>query len=62
MSNKAAWLTEAKARHLKVGDAEYYKPAADEVLIKNFALAVNPVEWMVQVWHYSDLFMFEYKR
>lgn len=43
MSNQAAWLTEAKAKPLKVGDAEYYKPAADEVLIKNAALAINPV-------------------
>ncbi|KAF2100486.1 oxidoreductase-like protein [Rhizodiscina lignyota] len=47
MKNQAAWLTEAKAKPLKVGDAEYYTPGADEVLIKNSALGINPVDWSI---------------
>ena len=48
MSNKAAWLKSAKANPLVVDDAPYYKPRKDQVLIKNAALAINPVDWKVQ--------------
>ena len=51
MSNQAAWLTGKQAKPLKVGEAERYNPEADEVLIKNGAVAVNPVDWMIQVCH-----------
>jgi NADPH:quinone reductase-like Zn-dependent oxidoreductase len=47
-SNKAAWLTEAKQNPLKVDDAPMPSPGADEVVIKNKALAVNPVDWKIQ--------------
>jgi len=48
MSNKAARLKSAKANPLVVDDAPYYKPRKDQVLIKNAALAINPVDWKVQ--------------
>lgn len=48
-SNKAAWLPEAKARPFKVDDAPYPEPEADEVIIKNAAVAINPVDWKIQV-------------
>lgn len=47
MSNKASWLPEPK-QQLKVDSAEYYKPGAGEILVKNAAVAVNPVDWKVQ--------------
>ena len=46
-TNKAAWLYEKGAR-LKVVDAESWKPAAGELLIKNYAVAMNPVDWKMQ--------------
>lgn len=50
MSNRAAWITEAKANPLKVDVAPDPKPEAGEVVIKNAAVAVNPVDWKIQVW------------
>ena len=44
MVNKAAWLPEKGAR-LKVCDAESYKPGPGELLIKNRALGMNPVDF-----------------
>ncbi|KAF2015427.1 GroES-like protein [Aaosphaeria arxii CBS 175.79] len=48
MSNKAAWITEAKGNPLKVDDAELPKAGPNEVIIKNHAVAVNPVDWKIQ--------------
>lgn len=47
-ANKAAWLTEAKQNPLKVDHAPMPTPGADEVVIKNKAVAVNPVDWKIQ--------------
>ncbi|KAI5209316.1 oxidoreductase-like protein [Aureobasidium subglaciale] len=47
-ANKAAWITEAKATPLKVDTAPMPSAGADEVVIKNKALAVNPVDWKIQ--------------
>ncbi|KAL5114580.1 hypothetical protein ACEQ8H_007549 [Pleosporales sp. CAS-2024a] len=48
MSNQAAWITEAKANPLQVKEASM--PTADkgQVVIKNKAVAVNPVDWKIQ--------------
>lgn len=46
-NNQAAWIPNAKEQ-LKVDSAPYSRPDADEVVIKNGALAINPVEWKVQ--------------
>ena len=48
MSNQAAWLL-AKGEQLKIDKAEMWKPEANEVLIKNEAWAINPVDWKQQV-------------
>ncbi|KIW96644.1 uncharacterized protein Z519_02035 [Cladophialophora bantiana CBS 173.52] len=45
--NRAAWLRELNMT-LEVGPAEMGKPGPDEVLIKNRAVAMNPVDWMMQ--------------
>lgn len=41
-SNSAAWI-EAKAHPFKVYEAPMPKPGPDEVVVKNGAVAINPV-------------------
>ncbi|CAO2651548.1 Nn.00g041180.m01.CDS01 [Neocucurbitaria sp. VM-36] len=48
MSNKAAWITEPKGRPLQVKDAPMPTAGRDEVVIKNHAVSVNPVDWKIQ--------------
>jgi hypothetical protein len=49
MNNKAAWLKEAKAKPLQVDEAPYCKPESNQVVIRNSAVAINPVDWKIQV-------------
>jgi|SRR5690242_18936796 len=44
MSNKAAYITEAKANPLQVKDAPFPSAGKGEVVVKNHAVAVNPVD------------------
>jgi NADPH:quinone reductase-like Zn-dependent oxidoreductase len=44
--NEAAWLVE-KRDVLEVREAPYPEPAAGEIVVKNHAVAVNPVDWIV---------------
>ncbi|KAK5056098.1 hypothetical protein LTR84_012651 [Exophiala bonariae] len=47
--NYAAWIPSEKAR-LEVGTSPFpTHVAADEIVIKNHAVAVNPVDWKIQV-------------
>ncbi|KAK8161590.1 chaperonin 10-like protein [Phyllosticta citrichinensis] len=46
--NKAAWLIGPKEKPFKVADAPLPSPDAGEVLIKNAAVAINPVDWKIQ--------------
>lgn len=47
-TNKAAWLPAPKANPLSVQPAPYTPPAPDELLIRNAAVAINPVDWHLQ--------------
>lgn len=47
MSNQAAWIPEAKGK-LQVKEAPMPKAGKGEVVIKNHAVAVNPVDWKIQ--------------
>ena len=47
-SNTAAWLTSDKITPLKVDTAPYQSPSSDELVIRNHALAINPVDWAMQ--------------
>jgi NADPH:quinone reductase-like Zn-dependent oxidoreductase len=46
--NQAAWLTAAKARPLTVGPAPYTPPGPGQIVIRNAAVAINPVDWVKQ--------------
>jgi len=47
-TNSAAWLG-AKQAKLEVKSAPYTHPREDEIVIKNHAVAINPVDWNKQV-------------
>lgn len=49
MDNKAAWITGFKSRPLKIDTAPYTKPGPGQLVIKNVAVAINPVDWKTQV-------------
>lgn len=44
MSNKAAYITEPKGKPLQVKDAPLPKAGEGQVVVKNYAVAVNPVD------------------
>lgn len=44
--NQAAWLVAGKDA-LQVGEAPYPVPAAGEIVVRNHAVAVNPVDWIM---------------
>ena len=46
-ANTASWLPAERAR-LEVGPAPYTPPRADEIVVRNRAVAVNPVDWIIQ--------------
>lgn len=46
--NTAAWLTAARATPLEIKAAPYTPPGENEILIKNGAVAINPVDWAIQ--------------
>jgi NADPH:quinone reductase-like Zn-dependent oxidoreductase len=57
MSNQAAWITEPKGNPLQVKEAPMPKAGKDQVVIKNHAVAVNPVDWKIQDY---DFFVKQY--
>ncbi|KZM22274.1 uncharacterized protein EKO05_0011368 [Ascochyta rabiei] len=48
MSNKAAFITEAKANPLQVKNAPLPSAGKGEIVVRNHAAAVNPVDWKIQ--------------
>ncbi|KEF52168.1 uncharacterized protein A1O9_11795 [Exophiala aquamarina CBS 119918] len=46
--NTAAWLTIPKIRPLQIKAAAYTRPKGDEIVIKNRAIALNPVDVQIQ--------------
>lgn len=48
MSNKAAWITEAKGKPFKVDDAPVPQPGPNDVVIRNHAVAINPIDFGIQ--------------
>lgn len=46
--NRAAWLVADKANPLEVREAKYTRPGANEIVVKNAAVAINPIDWLKQ--------------
>ncbi|KAI9042844.1 zinc-binding alcohol dehydrogenase family protein [Aspergillus affinis] len=46
--NSAAWLIEAKAHPIQVKEAPSYTPEGNEILVRNHAVAINPVDGSLQ--------------
>lgn len=46
--NQAAWLVKPKSHPLDVAEAPYNPPAADEIVLRSSAIAINPVDWKQQ--------------
>ena len=46
--NTAAWLTATQAP-LQVKAAPYTQPRDSEIVVKNHAVAINPIDWLLQV-------------
>ncbi|KAL5321972.1 hypothetical protein ACEPPN_009937 [Leptodophora sp. 'Broadleaf-Isolate-01'] len=46
--NQAAWMPSAGAYPFTIGNAAFPKPGPGQVVIKNAAVAINPVEWRIQ--------------
>jgi NADPH:quinone reductase-like Zn-dependent oxidoreductase len=47
-ANAAAWITARNAR-LAVGPAPYTSPGSGQIVVRNHAVAVNPLDWIIQV-------------
>ena len=47
-SNTAAWLVTAKQKPFEIKSAEYTAPGANEIVVKNAALGINPIDWKMQ--------------
>jgi NADPH:quinone reductase-like Zn-dependent oxidoreductase len=48
-TNTAAWLKARNTRPLIVGPAPYTRPLPGQVVVRNHAVAINPVDWSLQV-------------
>ncbi len=44
----AAWINAKRAR-LEVGPAPYTPPGDDQIVVRNHAVAINPLDWIIQV-------------
>lgn len=45
--NHAIWLS-SKRSALKIGPAPYTRPAPNQIVVQNRALAINPLDWLLQ--------------
>jgi NADPH:quinone reductase-like Zn-dependent oxidoreductase len=45
-SNHAAWVADSTNKPLEVGPAPYTRPGENEIVIRNHAVAINPIDWM----------------
>lgn len=48
MSNRAAWITEAKKTPLEVKEAPYPTPGANDIIVRTHSVAINPLEYKIQ--------------
>lgn len=55
-SNQAAWLTAKAAYPLEVNSAPYNLPAENQIVVKNGAVAINPLDWLLQTMMGGSIF------
>lgn len=46
--NQAAWLIASKATPLEVGPAPYTPPGPGQLVVRNAAIGINPIDWLKQ--------------
>ncbi|GFF34473.1 zinc-binding alcohol dehydrogenase domain-containing protein cipB [Aspergillus udagawae] len=47
-TNAAAWLSEAKSYPFDIKESPVGKPEANEILVRNHAVAINPIDGLIQ--------------
>ncbi|MCJ1266649.1 hypothetical protein MMC22_006534 [Lobaria immixta] len=47
--NQAAWLPASKVTPLQIGPAPYTPPGTGQLVVRNHALGINPVDWAKQL-------------
>ena len=47
MNNRAAWLDKKQTR-LEVREAPYTKPKDNQIVVRNYAISINPLDWILQ--------------
>ncbi|KAI4867401.1 GroES-like protein [Hypoxylon rubiginosum] len=47
-SNTAAWLPAKSVKPLQIGPAPYTPPGPGQIVVKNSAVAINPLDWIKQ--------------
>ena len=47
-NNTAAWLKAPKAPSLEVKSAPYTSPKQNEIVVRNHAVAINPIDWVLK--------------
>ncbi|CAK7232300.1 hypothetical protein SCUCBS95973_008213 [Sporothrix curviconia] len=48
-SNTAAWLPAKNTYPVKIGPAAYPSPGPGQIVVRNWAVAINPVDWCLQL-------------
>ncbi|KAG4433088.1 hypothetical protein IFR05_011428 [Cadophora sp. M221] len=54
-TNHAAYLVEAKGHPLEVKEAPYPSAEPNTVVVRNYAIAINPVDWKLQAYAFLPL-------
>ncbi|CAM0139048.1 hypothetical protein VKS41_003643 [Umbelopsis sp. WA50703] len=47
-SNTAAWVPESRANPLQIKESPYPTAGSNELVVKNYAVAINPVDYLLQ--------------
>jgi NADPH:quinone reductase-like Zn-dependent oxidoreductase len=48
-ANTAVWLRKKNGGRIAVAPAPYPNPRAHEIVVRNYAVAVNPADWIIAI-------------